>query len=134
MFLAEGIDLALRQLRAEGVRCLRVMSVSYWDFIDQNTIARLYPNGFDGWAVEHGGVLETSLMLHWYPNLVDMEAVIDHPPATFPPYDLYPPNPDWVPASGTLSSAKCADRQKGKLIAEVSGNGIYDAVRDEFSS
>lgn len=132
MFLVEGVDLALRHLRWEGVRDMRIMGLSYWDFIDQDTVSRLYPGGFHGWEVEHGGVLETSMMLYWYPNLVDMRAVEDHPPATFPPYDLYPPNPAWTPASGALSSAKNASGEKGGLIVNNSGEGICAAVRDEL--
>ena len=132
MFVVEGIDLALRHLRCEGIRDLRVMGISYWDFIDECAVKKLYPGGFHGWEVEHGGVLETSMMLYWYPHLVDMRAVADHPPAKFPPYDLYPSNPEWTPASGTLSSAKGATRNKGELIVKVSSDGICAAVHDEF--
>ena len=132
MFLTEGVDLALRSLRAQRIFDFRIMTLSYWDFIDTASIARLYPEGFVGWDLEHGGVLETSMMLHWYPHLVDMSKVEDHPPASFPPYDLHPPNPDWTPPSGTLSSPKNASAEKGKLIVEVSSAGIANAVRGEF--
>ena len=132
MFLTEGADLALRGLRAQGIHDLRIMTLSYWDFIDPPTVARLYPEGFGGWDIEHGGVLETSMMLHWHPQLVDMSKVEDHPPASFPPYDLHPLNPHWTPPSGTLSSPKNASGEKGKLIVEVSSAGIIGAVQNEF--
>lgn len=132
MFFAEGADLALRRLRAEGVYNMRIMALSYWDFIDDGTVRKLYPEGFPGWHLEHGGVLETSMMLHFHPGLVDMNAAVDHPPASFPPYDLFPPNPAWIPASGTLSSPKNASREKGRLIADCALRGICAAVRGEF--
>lgn len=35
----------------------------------------LYPDGFTGWDLEHAGVMETSLMLLFYPDLVDMDRI-----------------------------------------------------------
>lgn len=133
-FIAEGVDVALRELRWDGVDAVKVVVLSYWDFVTEAAIKQLYPNGFGGWAVEHGGVLETSLMLALHPHLVDMAKAIDHPPATFPPYDVYPVKPEWTPASGTLSSPKEATREKGEILLEVCTNGIVAALRREFTS
>lgn len=133
MFLVEGIDLALRDLRGAGIDDFRVMMLSYWDFVgDPAIIARLYPEGFDGWDIEHGGLFETSLMLALHPGLVDMNRVVDHPPATFPPYDMFPPDPARTPEPGTLSSAGNASAEKGELILDVCVEGISKALRDEF--
>jgi creatinine amidohydrolase len=133
MFIVEGIDLALRELRAMGINDFRVMTLSYWDFIDDPAlIERLYPEGFPGFDLEHGGVFETSLMLTLFPDLVEMDQVVDHPPADFPPYDLFPVVPERTPASGTLSSAKSASREKGDLILQVCVDGIANAVSKEL--
>lgn len=131
-FIVEGIDLALRELRWDGVTDLKVVVLSYWDFVDDATIARLYPDGFTGWDLEHGGVLETSLMLALYPELVDMDRAVHHEPASFPPYDVYPVKPEWTPASGTLSSPREASRDKGEVLLEVCTGGIVAALRHEF--
>jgi creatinine amidohydrolase len=132
-FLVEGIDLALKELRWDGVRDAKVVLLSYWDFVTPETIAHLYPDGFPGWAVEHGGVLETSLMLALHPELVDLGRAIDHPPASFPPYEVYPIKPEWTPPSGTLSSPKNASREKGEILLEVCTTGIVSALRAEFA-
>ena len=133
MFMAEGADLALRALRADGIRNMRVMTTSYWDFIGDDTIARLYPNDtFPGWTVEHGGVQETSMMLYWHPEFVDMNAVIDHPPAVFPPYDVFPPDVVLPAGAGTLSSPKHATREKGEIIVSVCRDKIGEAVQEVF--
>lgn len=133
MFIVEGIDLALRELRYAGIGDFRVMTLSYWDFVsDPAVIERLYPDGFPGWDIEHGGVFETSLMLALYPGLVDIDNVVDHPPATFPPYDMFPVVAERTPAPGTLSSAKAATPEKGRLILEVCVSGIADALTGEF--
>ena len=131
-FIIEGIDLALRELRWGGIDDMKIVVLSYWDFVDERTIARLYPDGFTGWALEHGGVLETSLMLALHPNLVNMERAVHHEPASFPPYDVYPPKPEWTPGSGTLSSPKEATREKGEILLDVCTRAIVDALRNEF--
>jgi creatinine amidohydrolase len=132
MFIVEGVDLALRELRWEGIRDFKVVVLSYWDFVTEETIREIYPYGFPGWAVEHGGVLETSLMLHLHPHLVDMSKAVDQEPATFPPYDVFPTKPQWTPCSGCLSSAKPASAAKGKLLLEVCVEGISAQLRTAF--
>jgi creatinine amidohydrolase len=131
-FIVEAIDLALRELRWGGIDTMKIVVLSYWDFVDKETIARLYPSGFPGWDIEHGGVLETSLMLALYPDLVNLERAVDHEPASFPPYDVYPAKPEWTPASGTLSSPKEASKEKGEILLDVCVNGIVKALNVEF--
>lgn len=131
-FITEAVDIALRELRWDGMRDVKVVVLSYWDFVDEKTIAKLYPEGFPGWAVEHGGVLETSLMLALYPDLVHLNRAVDHPAATFPPYDVYPVKPEWTPSSGTLSSPRAASREKGEILLSVCTAGIIQGLRDEF--
>ncbi|MCU9848981.1 creatininase [Defluviimonas sp. WL0024] len=131
-FIVEGIDIALRELRWDGIEDMKIVVLSYWDFVDKDTIARLYPNGFPGWDLEHGGVLETSLMLALYPELVNLKAAVDIDPATFPPYDVYPVKPEWTPASGTLSSPKEATAEKGEILLKVCSAGIAGALKAEF--
>ena len=69
-FLYEGVDLALRDLGIRPGDRQSVLLLSYWDYVSEETLARVYPDGFPGWDIEHGGVLETSLMLHLEPELV----------------------------------------------------------------
>lgn len=131
-FITEGIDLALRELGWGGTHDFRCIVLSYWDFIDETTIDAIYKGSFPGWAVEHGGVLETSLMLYLHPHLVDMDRVDDHPPATFPPYDFFPIKPEWTPPSGCLSSAKRASAAHGEVLLGVCVTGIAAALRQAF--
>ena len=128
-FLIEGIDLALRDV---GVSKLRVMRLEYWDFCTEATLATVFPNGFPGYALEHAAVMETSLMMHYHPNLVRLDLIPDDKPAEFPPYDLYPTQIDWVPKSGVLSSAKTASVEKGRLMATQVAESIAAAIRTSF--
>lgn len=131
-FLYEGADLALRDLALSGARDVSVMLVSYWDFVDDATIDELYPDGFTGWDLEHGGVLETSLMLHLFPERVDMSKVDDAPPADLPNYDVLPVRAELTPASGCLSSGVNATAEKGKTLLDRASNGMADAISSEF--
>ncbi|MDO4887190.1 MAG: creatininase [Actinomycetaceae bacterium] len=131
-FLFEGVDLALRELKLQGIDDAKAVLLSYWDFVGDDTIEKLYPEGFTGWDLEHGGVLETSLMLLLHPEMVNMDAVIDAPPAVMPNYDILPINPDLTPESGCLSSAANATREKGEILLQVASDGMVEAIEREF--
>ncbi|MEO0377941.1 MAG: creatininase [Cyanobacteria bacterium P01_A01_bin.17] len=131
-FLTEGIDLALRDVGAST--SLKIMRLEYWDFCTEETLTTVFPKGFPGFALEHAAVIETSLMLHFYPELVKLDLIPDIAPVAFPPYDLYPTCQDWVPLSGVLSSAKGATAAKGELIATQVADRIAVAVKAEFQN
>lgn len=130
-FLFEGVDLAIRDLALAGVS-VKCQLLSYWDFVDDDTIATLYPDGFTGWDLEHGGVLETSLMLLLHPEMVHMDRVSDDPPAVMPNYDVLPIRPELTPPSGCLSSAKNATKEKGRILLDTAATGMAEAIRAEF--
>ena len=128
-FLIEGIDLARRDI---GPSKLQIMRLEYWDFFTEATLEEVFPEGFPGYALEHAAVLETSLMLHYYPDLVRLDLIPDDEPADFPPYDIYPSRIEWVPPSGALSSAKAASIEKGALLATQVTTSIAEAIRQEY--
>ena len=130
-FLTEGIDLGLRDL-GPGAK-LQVMRLEYWDFLTEATLAHVFPKGFPGFALEHAAVIETSLMLHYHPNLVRTDLIGDDPTADFPPYDMYPTKKNWVPLSGVLTSAKGSTVEKGALMAQQLAQRMAEAVGDAFN-
>lgn len=133
-FLIEGIDLGLRDVRLlHPQHDLQVMRLEYWDFLTPQTLAAVFPQGFPGFALEHAAVIETSLMLHYHPDAVRLDLIPDDPPADFPPYDMFPPRPAWVPPSGVLSSARAASPDKGRLLAEEVAQRLAEAVRSGFA-
>ncbi|MGQ1838099.1 creatininase [Kocuria turfanensis] len=131
-FLYEGLDLAVREARAGGLEGSRAMLLSYWDFVDEQTLAAVFPDGFLGWDIEHGGVLETALMLHLHPDKVDMSRAPVHPPAELAPYDVFPEDPARTPSSGCLSSPTGATAERGELLLSTVCSGIVRAVTSEF--
>ena len=129
-FLIEGIDLGLRDL-GPGTQ-LQVMRLEYWDFLTESTLASVFPKGFPGFALEHAAVIETSMMLHYHPNLVRMDLIPNDGPAIFPPYDMYPSRKTWVPLSGVLSSAKGSTAEKGAVMVTELAERMATAVQHEF--
>src|SRR5258706_9928698 len=90
-FLIEGIDLAMREL---GKTQLTIMRLEYWDFFTAPTLPKAFPEEFPGYALEHAAVLETSMMLHYHPELVRLDRIPNDPPADFRPTTSIPPEPN----------------------------------------
>ena len=131
-FLTEGLHLAIRELEAAGVNDVRVLKMRYCERLKQETLDELFPHGFPGLDLEHAALLETSLMLYLFPHLVHMDRLPDDGPAEFPPYDLYPPNPDWVPPSGALSVAEGSSAEIGRRLTEECVELCVNALTQEF--
>ncbi|MFB0836092.1 creatininase [Arthrobacter halodurans] len=130
-FLYEGIDLALADLGLRDGDGPAVLLLSYWDYVSEETLRTVYPEGFPGWDIEHGGVLETSLMLHLEPDLVDLGRAVDHPPAALPRFDRLPVVPGRTPASGCLSAPAGSDATKGGLLfRQVTGDLARDIAAE----
>lgn len=136
-FIFEGAELALEKARESGIKDVKIQLLSYWDFVDEETIAELYPDGFTGWDLEHAGVMETSLMLLLYPDLVDMdrmdESLYSGLPAELPNYDVLPIIADYTPPSGCLSSPAASTKEKGVILRDVAVKNMVAAIKHEFA-
>ena len=128
-FLNEGIDLAMREVGSLGVR---IMCLQHWEFLTEETLASVFPDGYPGIELEHAAVLETSLMMNFHPELVRFDRIPDNAPADAPCYDVWPPRREWVAPEGSLISAKGARPDTGAFIAAQSRRDTPAAVRREF--
>lgn len=72
--------------------------------------------------------METSIMLEYYPELVQMDKVMDLPPADLPLYDLFPVDPSLTPKSGCLSSASASSAEKGRMLTKSVIDGLSQAL------
>lgn len=133
MFTIEAIELVRRDAAMLGVTDLTIFRCEYWDFTRKDLLAKLFPSGFPGYDLEHAAILETSMMLHVRPDLVDMARLANDPPAKFPPYETFPVRDGWVPPSGVLSPAGTADAEKGRWLMENYVEDIGAALRREFA-
>jgi creatinine amidohydrolase len=132
LFLSEAVDLAMRDLGREDVRGVRIVKLRYFEEVDDATIELLWPDGYPGMALEHAALMETSMMLHVAPGLVHLDAAPDEPAAAFPPYDVYPPDPSWVPPAGALSSPMRATAAFGEHLMDRFVDLVATALEREF--
>lgn len=126
-FLYEGIDLALRDLGLTSNDEPCVLLLSYWDYVSSESLDAVYQGSFPGWDVEHGGVLETSLMLHLEPDLVQLDRALEHPPAELTKFDRLPVVTHRTPASGCLSAPTGSSADHGRLLHD---QVVLDLARD----
>ena len=94
--------------------------------------AKIFPRGFQGWAVEHASVVETSMMLLVRPELVRMDRVVDDAAERSPSWDVIPAPAEFVPKSGVLARASHASVQTGQLLMDGAVGRLIEAVRTEF--
>lgn len=70
-------------------------------------------------------------MLALYPHLVELDRAVDHAPASFPPYDVYPPKPEW-PRRAARFPRPGTHPRKGRILLDVCVKGIVSALKTEF--
>jgi hypothetical protein len=58
--------------------------IRQWDFLTQDILDQVFPEGFPGFALEHAAVMETSLMAHYHPQLVRLELIPMCPTVMWP--------------------------------------------------
>lgn len=127
-FINEAVELF--QEHGSGAK---VVLLSWWDQVSQDMVDELFSEaGFPGWDTEHAGLTETALMLHFAPELVRKDQIIDDQSKRKPTYSIYPPPPDIIPASGVLYKATFASAEKGKRLAEHVIDNIVDIVKREL--
>jgi creatinine amidohydrolase len=128
----EGLDLALRELKRDGIADVTAMRLEYWDFVKPETLARIFPDGFPGTELEHASLIETSLMLLLRPDLVDESKIPQEGRASFPPYDIIPAPPGYLRQSGVLADARGSRAEIGQWLMDDHVSMITEAVRKEF--
>ena len=130
--VVEGLDLALRELRRDGIADVTAMRLEYWDFVRRETLDRIFPHGFPGTELEHASLIETSLMLLLRPDLVETDKIPQEGRASFPPYDIHPPPPGYLRLTGVLADARGSSAEIGQWLMDDHVALITAAVQKEF--
>lgn len=116
-------------LFTRGRSDVTVLNMLWADFLTEETLTGVYPAGIDypGVELEHAAFLETSLMLHLYPDLVGTYDE-NQPLAAFAPYDQHPTPPGTVPATGALAPSTGATAAAGERVFDECVDGIAAAL------
>lgn len=128
----EGLDLGLREIRRDGIKGVTAMRLEYWDFVRQETLGRIFPEGFPGTELEHASLIETSLLLLLRPDLVELDKIPQEGRASFPSYDIMPPPPGYVRETGVLADARGSRAEIGQWLMDDHVELITTAVRQGF--
>ena len=109
------------------------MSDLFHKDIDRTFIDKVFDGlVFPGWALEHAAVTETSLMLHYAPELVHMDRMVEEAGATAKSYVRYPVRQGDVPAHGGLANPAGSSAERGRLIAEACVDAVAEICAEEF--
>ncbi len=129
-FLMEAADLVVRRNTTEFPK---IMVTAWFDHVSNDVIPQVWDEvPFPGWELEHAAILETSAMLYYAPELVNQNAYLNEGLSGLPKYAIFPPDPNLVPASGTLSPARSSSAEKGRIMIECALNGVEAIARKEF--
>jgi creatinine amidohydrolase len=128
--LIEGLDLAQRELRRDGITDMVLMRIELGDFVLRTTLDRIFPDGFPGIELEHASLMETSLMMNIKPDLVRVDRIPSDGPANFPLYDRLPFPLARIPPSGVLADARGSRAEIGEWLIEDNVRMVTDAIRE----
>jgi creatinine amidohydrolase len=129
-FVSEGAELAMREIADPHIK---VLVINWWDHVGDEVLARVFPEGFPGWEADHAGLTETAMMLHFHPDLVELDRLDPgEERQPIPQYGIFPERPGLVPASGVLHQATGATAERGAALVEVLVAEIVGILRAEF--
>ncbi|BAQ08897.1 putative amidase [Bacillus sp. OxB-1] len=129
MFLHEGIDLALKEHNVDNVKIIKVVPGG----MSEEVVEKLKVYGMKSIDLEHAGLVETSLMLYFRPDLVHMERAVPVPDIAFPMYDVYPEERGPVHESGALSNPTNGCAELGELIVNDIVKNTVSIIKKEFN-
>jgi creatinine amidohydrolase len=103
-----------------------------FDSLSERAMGLIYGDDFPGWPAEHASVMETSVMLHLRPELVEMERAVDDRVEFEPSYEIVPPPSTVTTKSGVLWKSTLGTAEKGKVAFEEIAAHLARVLEAEF--
>ncbi|MCB1160248.1 MAG: creatininase family protein, partial [Leptospiraceae bacterium] len=110
----------------------RILLSNWWDIPPREKMLTYFPQEFPGMDLEHAGLLETSLMLHCFPELVKQIENFPNELASPPGFELYPEELNKVPKLGALAPATSATSNIGCEIFNMVVSNLVKAIELNF--
>ena len=104
---------------SEKYKDVQIILASWWNNIDEETISAVYNDvPFPGYELSHAEVMETSMVMYFEPELVDLTRLVDEGHDEVRPYYIFPTPDDFVPDSGLNARAYGSTAEKGKILVK----------------
>ena len=113
-FIFEALELCRHEGKLEGTR---VIAVSWWSLISDESLREHFGDRFPGWHAEHASGCETSLMLHLRSDLVGPERV-DNPTPPRAGIYFFPIDSAIISNRGVLGSSSLGNEVIGEALFE----------------
>lgn len=128
-FVFEAIELCRHGGTLEGKK---LIAASWWSFVSDAVIEKLFGEQFLGWHAEHASACETSLMLHFRKDLVGTERVDNLAPPRAGVY-LHPVDDVSLSNRGVLGKTSPATTAIGKALCDEICSQITALIRQHFA-
>ena len=102
----------------------RVVLLNWWEVADQRRLDAIFSGQFPGWAAEHAGVVETSLMMHLDRRRVREDLIEARMASVSHPATPSCPSPGLVDGSGVLRTADGSSAAIGRRSSSMSSTGV----------
>lgn len=130
-FLVEAADLTTF---SQNDLYPKIVLTNWWENVSEELFPKLFDEiEFPGWELEHGGILETCLMMYFAPTLVHEDKILNEGVDKVPSYNCFPPPKNFLPESGCMHTARSSSKEKGKLVAENVVKNLLKIIEIEFS-
>lgn len=127
-FILEGVDLFLKQTGEA-----RVMTLSWWDVASETLRDEICQKAsIERWEDDHAALTETSLMLHFAPEMVRIDQMVDEECKRRVPYSIFPTPGDLITESGLMYKVSHASRETGEKLATQVTEAMVEAVQLEL--
>lgn len=129
-YLVEAMDLFLKQSPHA-----KVMAAAWWDLASEELRDQIALDaGIERWEDDHAAMTETSLMLHFAPELVRSEAMIDDKPERRVRYTIFPTPSDLRTRTGLMYKVEKATAEIGEQLANQIISGFAEAATAELDA
>jgi creatinine amidohydrolase len=113
----------------------KAILMMWWEFISEKMVLDIFGDDWGGWANEHAGMMESSLMVYCRPDTVNLAAV--EPPkenATIQRFRVMPHKRRLFPPSGTSFNTEGCTPKRGKELLSAVLSGAQELLVKEFST
>ncbi len=127
-FILEAMDIVSKKYPE-----ITMVESAWWNQVSETTIDVVFDEvDFPGWSLEHAAIAETSMTMHFAPDLVKMENYIEGGVEKEATYNIFPISKCEVPSTGLVHTARSSSKEKGALLVEDVIKNYIEVLKETF--